>query len=298
MEARLFVVAAATASAALFGRPVHAAGPTKDECIDANESAQSLLRTGKLLAAKRKLLTCVAPSCPGPVRDDCSQRLNDVEAKTPTVVFEVRSDADRDLSAVGVTMDGEPLIERLDGTAIPVDPGEHKFAFHADGFADEQRTLVIHESDKNRREHVVLVGAPPPAAPAPPSRATPEGPAPTPTPSSDDGRTQRLVALGLGGAGVVGLVIGGTFALVAKSTYDHALNQECNGVTTGCSGTGVSEGQSAFSQATVATVGFAAGAVLLGGGAVFYFTAPKSTDVSVTPTLSARGGGLALRAGW
>ena len=298
MEARLLVVAASLASATLFGHPAAAAGPTKDECIDTNEGAQALLRTGKLLAAKRKLLVCVAPSCPGPVRDDCSQRLNDVEAKTPTMVFEVRSDADRDLSAVRVTMDGEPLVDRLDGTAIPVDPGEHRFAFHADGFAEEQRTLVIHEGDKNRREHVVLVGSPPPAAPMPPSPTVPQPPPAAPAPASDEGRTQRSVALGLGGGGVVGLIVGGVFALVAESTYTHAFNDECNHMTNGCHGSGVSDGQSAFSQATVADVGFVAGAVLLGAGAVLYLTAPKATEVAVSPTVSASGAGLSLRAGW
>jgi hypothetical protein len=300
MEARLFVVTAALSCApAIFcTRPAVAAEPTKDECIDANETAQTLAHGKKLVAAKQRLLVCMSPGCPKPVRDDCGQRLTDVEAMTPTLVLEVKDDAEHDLSAVRVTMDAQPFVSKLDGTAIPLDPGEHQFVFEADGLKSEQRTLVVREGDKNRHERVVLVGAAraPGATPLP---QVPEGAAPQ---APSDGRTQRIAGLALGGAGVVGVVVGSIFGLMSKATYDGTSNH-C-GAHIGlplepnkCDQQGYSDGQTAHNQATVSTVAFIVGPALLAGGAYLYFTAPKA-EVAVAPTVGNGGATLSLRGRW
>jgi hypothetical protein len=277
--------------------PAVAAEPTKDECIDANETAQTLAHGKKLVAAKQRLLVCVSPGCPKPVRDDCGQRLTDVEAMTPTLVLEVKDDADHDLSAVRVTMDGQPLVNKLDGTAIPLDPGEHHFVFEADGLKSEQRTLVVREGDKNRHERVVLVGA----ARAPGATPPPHVNESIPPSATSDGHTQRIAGLALGGAGVVGLVVGAVFGLVSKSTYDQAHDHECGRVVmlpeNVCTQNGYSDGQTADGQATVATVAFIVGPALLAGGAYLYFTAPKA-EVAVAPTVGSDGASLSLRGRW
>src|SRR5476651_2121227 len=113
--------------------PAVAADPTKDQCIDANETSQAMRKAEKLRDAEQRLLVCVAASCPGPVRDDCAQRLTEVRSVTPTIVFVVKDDADQDLGAVRVTMDGAPLVDKLDGTAIALNPGQHHFVFEAEG---------------------------------------------------------------------------------------------------------------------------------------------------------------------
>jgi len=49
--------------------------------------------------------------------------------------------------------------------------------------------------------------------------------------------------------------------------------------------------------ATISTIGFVAGALLLGGGAAIYFTAPKGqpkAGLSVAPQIGVGGGGLRL----
>jgi serine/threonine-protein kinase len=113
-----------------------------------------------------------------------------------------------------------------------------------------------------------------------------------------DGSTQRLIGLVVGGAGVVGVVIGGVFGLISKSTYNNAFQNECGSKPSGCSTQGAQDGQSAFSQAIISTVGFVAGAALLAGGAVIYFTAPKGGGVAVTPTVGTAGGGLSVVGAW
>jgi hypothetical protein len=271
-----------------------AAEPTKDQCIDANEAAQSLRKVEKLREAEERLRVCVAAACPGPVRDDCAQRLTEVRAATPTIVFVVKDDADQDLSAVRVTMDGALLVDKLDGTAIALDPGEHHFTFDAEGRTRVERTLLVQEGEKDRHERIVLV-SPSVAQPAPGPEAVPVAVEPA---AGSEGRSQRIAGLAAGSAGAVGVVLGSVFGIVSKSTYDHALHSECNDNVNGCQGTGKSDGQAAFAQATVSTVAFVAGGVLLGGGALLYFTAPRGPAVTVSPAVGAGSAGLVVHGRW
>ena len=107
-----------------------------------------------------------------------------------------------------------------------------------------------------------------------------------------------MIGLVVGGAGVAGLVIGGVFGLVSKSTYNNAFTNECGGNPNTCSTQGAQDGSTAHSQATISTVGFIAGAALLAGGAVLYFTAPKGTSIGVAPTVGTAGGGLNVVGAW
>jgi hypothetical protein len=293
-----WAVAVAGASLAV-SSPAFAAEPTKDQCIDANESSQALRKTEKLHEAEQKLLVCVSASCPGPIRDDCAQRLTELRAATPTVVFSVKDDADQDLTQVHVTLDGAPLTDRLDGTAIPIDPGPHRFTFAASGKNKEERAFVIREGEKDRRERVVLVttGGPAPAATAVPATPPPDATAPAPAEAPPkDGKTQRIAGVAVGGAGVVGLVVGSILGLAAHSKYNDALTNECGGVASNCKQAGVDDGKSAHSEAAVSTVLFVAGAALVAGGAVLYFTAPKG--VTVSPTVGWQSAGVAVGGRW
>jgi hypothetical protein len=298
MEARMPVnlrwrIAAALVIVGVFsGKPARAAEPTKDQCIDANETAQSLRKSEKLRDAEQHLLVCVSASCPGPVRDDCAQRLTELRSVIPTVVFVVNDDADQDLSDVRVTMDDQPLATKLDGTAIAIDPGPHRFVFEAAGRQKEERSLVIREGEKDRHERVILaatpVAVPPPEVPqtAPAAVAEP--------PPENDGRGQRLAGLVVGGVGVAGVVVGGVFGILSKGTYDNALKNECrNNNPNACNPSGISDGKTAHSQATVSTVAFIAGGALVAGGAVLYFSAPRGA-VTVSPTVGLRSAGVGV----
>jgi hypothetical protein len=311
MEARVSVAVALLLAAPVLAVPAGAsaaggpAAPTKNDCIDANESAQRLAQSGKLVDARQNLLVCISASCPGPIRDDCTQKLSEIQNKTPTVVFEVSDDAGHDLSAVRVTMDGHPFVEKLDGTAVAVDPGEHKFTFEGAGMAAEHRTLVIHEAEKDRRERVVLVhsstalaAAPAAGAPSADSAQPEHAPAPEAPPALSDGSGQRTAGLALGGAGVAGLIVGAVFGVLAKTTYDSTLGSDCGGRVSACSPNGVSNGSTAHTEALVSTVGFVAGAALLAGGAYFYFTAPRAQSLAVSASMAPGGAGLQVRYAW
>jgi hypothetical protein len=257
-----------------------AESPTKSECVAANETAQDLRTTGKLRAARQKLAICTADSCPGPIREDCAQRLQEVDAALPSLMIEAVDVNGHDLTTVRVVMDGAPLVTQLGGTAIAVDPGEHRFEFDAEGFNRKSDTILVREGQRNRSFRVVL-------------EATPQQPVP-----ATDGSMMRNLGIGVGAAGVVGIVVGSILGFVAKSTYDHAFQYECGSNVTTCTQEGANDGVTAHNQAALATAGFVLGGALLVAGAAFYFTAPHESGVAVAGTLSSGGGGLAVRGRW
>jgi hypothetical protein len=259
---------------------------TKQKCAANSESAQDLRRAGKLHEARASFAACTAASCPGPIREDCAQRLKDIEAAMPTVVLEAKNAAGHDLSAVRVTMDGTLLREELDGTAIAIDPGEHTFAFEASGFRKTEDTAVVREGERDRRVRVVLESLAPASGIA------------RDAPRSVDRDPRRPLGLALGLAGGAGIAVGAVVGLVAKATYDNALQAECGGDPNRCTPQGTKDGQTAHSQATASTVALVAGGVLLAGGAVLYFTAPNGRDVTVAATVGHDGGGLAVTGRW
>jgi hypothetical protein len=275
-----------------------AAEPTKEQCISSNEEAQTLRANKKLRAARAELLRCVSPSCPRAVHDDCAERLDDLERATPTIVFSARAGA-TDLRDVKVTMDGAPLADTLDGSPLLIDPGEHAFSFAAPGHAPITKTFVIAEGAKNRNELIDFTSEGGAAANrgGEPSKGTTEPPADPSAGDADPGSGRRVLALGLGGAGIVGIGLGAFFALKSKSTYDDATSHCPNGPTS-CTQDGVTGGEDARGEATIATIGFIAGAALLTAGVVVFLTAPKKGSVAVQPMAGPSIAGIRLGGAW
>ena len=288
-----FLPRALAAALGTFGllEEARADAPTKEQCIAANEEAQTLRRGGKLLQARAELLACVAPGCPGVVRDDCAERLDEVERAIPSIVFTVRGSAG-DLSAVAVTMDGGPLADHLGGSPLRVEPGEHTFAFASDGYATVTRTLVLREGVKGRQEVVDFAPRASAAVPLAPSMRDPSA-------LAARGGRQRALAYALGGAGVVGLGLGAYFGLHAKATYDDASSPaHCPKGPSSCDSTGITKGQDAHDAATISTIAFVAGGALVTGALILAITAPKVGRVSVQPIAGSAGAGLRIGRTW
>jgi hypothetical protein len=261
--------------------------PTKEACVAANEEAQALRRRGRLLAARADLELCVNEGCPGPVREDCVERLADVNAAIPSVVLEVKDASGNDLSAVHVAIDGRAFADRIDGRALELDPGEHNFVFEAPGHAVAEKRAVILERDRARRLAVVLDPLEVPR-PNPPDRQ------PDPARPSPMGFTQRRVGLVVGGTGLAGLLAGAVLGIRAKATYDDAL-AHCPGGHAPCDPVGVRMGKTANTEAAAATAAFIAGGALAAGGVAIYLTTPKGRltfGVGVVPV------GISARATW
>jgi hypothetical protein len=301
--------------AVLCGPLARAADPTMTDCIAANESALQLRSDHKLRQARAQSLTCAMDTCPAEMRDQCKLRVAQLNTAIPTMIFVVQDAAGNELSAVKVSMDGTVLTDRLEGTAMSLDPGEHKFTFEAAGQPTVEKTLVVHEAEKERRE-VIVTGTPTDNTKAPPkdtadsqtqgpknleakadAHTTPDvGPMEPQKPTGMG--TQKILGLTAGGVGVVSLVLGGVFAGLTASAIG-AQKTDCP-TSSNCPNRSQAESDHSTwtTDGTVSTAAFIAGGVLAAAGVALYFTAhdKPGTGVAVTPTLGPGAGGLLLQA--
>jgi hypothetical protein len=279
-----------------------AAAATESECTSAGAAAEQLRSTGDLFGARVRLGACLVTGCSTQVREACARQLAAVVAAMPAVVLEAKDQASNNLSAVRVTLDGAPVLDRLDGAAILVNPGEHRVAFEAAGFRRAEATFVALEPQKKVRVVVFLDSAPSSVSPSsaasdrllvsPVANVTVRHEEPT----SSAGR-RRQVALALGCAGIAGVAVGTIWSVMSKRTYDRAFTSECGSDPNGCSALGISDGQKAHREAAVATVAFVTAGALVAAGAVLYLTSPKQSGVAVAP-MADRSAGLALIGKW
>jgi hypothetical protein len=272
--------------------PAHAQ-ITKSQCVAANTSAQTLRREGKLAESREQLQMCSDPKCPGLVVTDCIKRLDELESAQPTVVFEVRNAAGHDVASVTIKMDARPLLYRLDGTAVAVDPGEHTFSFTAEGLAPAERTIVIREGEKARHLPVVLDAAGASGASDPTnagSGSTVASELNSATGSAGGAATaahgrQKTVGFVVAGGGVAFLAAGGIFGLLAIS----AKNRQVSNCASQASCADYDEAARAHDQAktygTLSTVGILVGAAATAIGVVLITTDRSSASGAASAPL-------------
>ncbi len=232
------------------GHPAFAA--TKAECVKANADGQAATLDGKFSQARDLLRKCTVDTCPRLVRSDCVERINALDRVQPTIVFDVKDGSGADIVNVTVTVDGAPLLDRLSGVAVPIDPGEHEVVLTVPGDAPVKRKIVIKEGEKDRRERVVIGSPPLPlvvaAAPLPVGLGT-----------------AKVLGLVSGGVGVGAIIVGSIFgAQTFAAVSDQA--KECGGPGAACSNhsQALTDHTTASTDAVVSTVAFVVGGVLRG----------------------------------
>lgn len=269
-----------------------ALGDDKHVCADAYEQSQSLRDAHRLLAARDELRVCARQECSpfagGQIVKDCVTWLGQVEAALPSIVLEARNTDGSDVSAVRVTMDGQPFAEKLDGTAIAVDPGEHRFAFETAGLPRVEKQIVIREGERDRHERVVLGKIPSPPAKTASILVSPATPTPT------DGSTQRTVGLVLVGVGGGGLVVGSVFGVLALSGAGGLKSE--SGCPKSCPTSAQPQIDTLHRDQWVSDVGLGVGVIGLGVGVVLLLTshgpeaAPAAVSLDVGPGVVLLGG--------
>jgi hypothetical protein len=207
--------------------------------------------------------------------------MDQLSAQIPTIVFEVKDAGGHELAAVKVTMDGEVVADHLDGSALTLDPGNHKFTFESAGQPTTTQQILLHEADKNRRVGVTLASStalprPAQAPVVPPSFTAPDTTSTTP---SDGGHNRRVLGLVIGGVGVVGAVVAGIFGGLQISEVS-TMKSACPTLV-GCPSQALNDRSTALTYGNVSTGAFIAGGVLVAGGLALYFTAPKSVSQTV-----------------
>jgi hypothetical protein len=199
---------------------VSAAAPSEDKrvCAAASEEAQLRRIQGKLRGAHEKLLVCARDVCPPLVKHDCEQWLAEVDKSLPTVVISARDGQGHDAGDVRVLVDGEAFLDKLDGSAAAIDPGEHRVQFQHGSDPVILQTIIVREGEKNRLVSVQF-GAPRSTAPLP-------VPILTPTTPVAEARSPAVPILGysLLGAGIVALGLAGYFEIAQLNNYSGLKN--------------------------------------------------------------------------
>lgn len=175
-------------------------------CMTAYEQAQRLRRQGTLLESRAQLYVCARDPCPASLQPDCLRWLGEVDHLVPSIVVTVRRDDGTDANDARVFIDGLLKVERLDGSAIEVNPGEHVVRIEMGEVVLEQ-SVLSHVAEKGRQVSFRVHDAPAPPAPAPPP----------PPPQAH--RPVGWPTFVLGGLGLVGLGVFTGFAVQGESRY-------------------------------------------------------------------------------
>jgi hypothetical protein len=249
--------------------------PTKEECVVANETAQDLQHSGKLVEARAQLVTCAASACPAAVRLDCADRLQAVGRALPTVVFVPKDAGAGEIAGASLVIDGVALDGALDGTPVPVNPGQHTFAIGVTGVTPIVLRLVLREGERVRRE-IIFRAVPHVATTA---RSGAEGGvqvapvSPPPSPGSSALTTRRIGWAAIG-AGAAGVTLGSVFGLLAVGRKS-SLRSACNGSL--CPPTQEDNIEALHVNAVAANVSFLIGFLGLGAGGVLLFAFPEGS---------------------
>ncbi len=197
-----------------------------------------------------------------------------------------------DAREVDVALDGEPLPAALVGTALERDPGRHVAKVSgARVKSPVERAVTVAAGETQHIALQVVVEAAPPVAPSPVAPAAPTGPSPLETAApADDGRALRRtlgwVAVGVGGA----LVIGAGVSLGVRQSALDQVNGSCPGHS-GCDPSLRSTASRGQTASLLFDVLGPAGVASLAGGLALVLTSGRSptaapaASLTVTPHL-------------
>jgi len=175
-----------------------------------------------------------------------------------TRVARVRLVVDNPPSGFAVSVDGDAATV---GAARPVEAGDHTLEASAPGRVTWRKTVNVPVGAK------VDVQVPPLDAAPTPRAAAPGLPA------------QKIVAIGVGAAGLAAAITGGIAGALSLSWHNEA-ERDCPGAKCPSNSPGFNTWHQAVIVGDVSTFAFVAAGGLLATAAVLWFTAPKSKTVT------------------
>ncbi len=275
----------ASASAAPDATGDTGASDEPSNCADAYEQAQTEKVKLKYKHARELAQLCSRLECSVPaITEECVKLDEQLERDIPTLVFSAKKWDGTALVDVKVDLDGQPLLDHLDGTPVSLDPGTYEFRFETPGFDPVTARHVAHVGDTNRLIEVVF-GEAPPEAPLPPASNT-DG-----AYRAEPSRSIPSASYVLAGTSVLAFGAFGYLRLSGIQDYNR-LNDDCS---PRCEEGEVDDIRAKFRLSYLPLgIGVAAFA---GAVAVYYFgntSSEPQAEVSVAPI--DRGAGAQLRA--
>jgi hypothetical protein len=248
----------ATAVLVLSSAALARADPISEtECVQAHRQAQIDRKSRALSSAVRKLRRCADSACPELIASDCAEWLVETERALPSIVVVATAPDGGDAQAVRVLVDGNPLVDRVTGAAIDVDPGEHRFRFELEGANAIERTVTIREGEQRRRIEVAFGGT---------RGAAVAGPASTPAPPEREHAGVGPWPYALGAVGILGL---GGFAYFGYRGLETKADLDELNCKPACPQDRVDEGNRQF---LIADISLGVGVVALGAATYLWLS--------------------------
>jgi hypothetical protein len=261
---------------------VHAAPRKPNACGATYRTAQEREEAGRLRDARELFRKCSEPKC-GDLEQRCVLAAGRLDAEVPSIVPVVSDASGEPVTNVQVTMDGAPLVSRIDGRAVAVDPGLHEFTFSKDGEVFATRKVMIAQgqrgpiavalpaSDRSDRPTKTAATSAPPLD----AKAPPEGP-------PQSGRSALPYVIG--GFGVLSIGAGALLTYWGRKDNDALAVCAPN-----CREGSVKHIQALYAAANIS---FGVGVVALAVSTVLFVTSgrgeekPPRTSFDIHPTPS------------
>jgi hypothetical protein len=196
------------------------------------------------------------------MRTDCTRWDAELDTIVPTIILTARDGAGNFITKVQVSENGKQLVGELDGRSLPINPGQHSFAFQAPGQPAVSVPAFIPERDKG---HLIEARIGPPAKPS--DNAAPRA------------SSVRPVALyTLGAVGGVGLAGFGIFALSGTNAESDLRGQPCAATHT-CTTAQTAPVERKY---LLADISLGVGVVALASAAYVWLSKPASSNVQAS----------------
>jgi hypothetical protein len=131
----------------------------KHVCVESYNKAKESLQSGRLIEVKEPLGRCARAVCGKFLQKECTTLYLQMDADIPSVVPLVVDAAATPGAAFEVRMDGELVTSKLDGIAIPVNPGWHEFTFSTEDRIFATRKILVAQGQRNLAISVSLRSA-------------------------------------------------------------------------------------------------------------------------------------------
>lgn len=135
-------------------------------CTATRDHARQRAEAGRLREAEDLYLACARVACGEVIRQDCLARHTQLGGDIPSIVPLVTDQAGAPRVLVEMRVDGQLVMSRLSGQAVPLDPGKHEVSFSTDDGVVATRQVFVAQGERNRALHVVLHAGEPAAAAA------------------------------------------------------------------------------------------------------------------------------------
>ncbi len=214
------------------------------------------------------------------MRKDCADLLAEIDAATPSVVVRAKNKDGSDLTSVRLSIDGSIVSLALDGSAIPLDPGQHIFRVETTDAEPVEKSMIVAEGERARVIELSFL--------APKTNAAPAKVVEAARPSGEKSAGPGPLPYAVGAVGVLGLGAFVGLQIAAQSRYSD-MKDNC-AVRSACSSTDVDSTKSSF---TISAVALGVGIVGIAGAAALFLLAPHD-EATTAPQKAPAKPGVAL----